>query len=48
VRLGKERRIVGVKRLPGREPQPVRRIPGGIEFFFDDLRIFSLYEIQYR
>jgi len=48
VRLGDKRRVQTLRLLPGRKKIPFRKIPGGIEFAFQNLEIFSLHELQYQ
>jgi len=47
VRLGRNRRCVALRLLPGRRKHPFHKIPGGIEFTFSSFKIFTMYELEY-
>ena len=46
-RLGKSRRPIALRSLPGRRKHRFRSIPGGIEFAFSGFEIFSMFELEY-
>lgn len=48
VRLGEKRQPTGLRALPGRRKYPFRKIPGGIEFTFEDFEVFAMFELEYR
>ena len=48
VRLGKGRRCVAVRSLPGLKSQPIKRqADGTVQFKFNDLDILQIFELEY-
>lgn len=48
VRLGEKLQPTILRSLPGRRKHPFRKIPGGIEFAFEDFAIFAMFQLEYR